>query len=176
MTSAFISGVDIMIKILFITPKKSYEETKVREDLPIAVQYVSDLVGKFLPFLDFKCFHKNNEKEEILGPKRMKIVEFVDALVTVQYQYLDALLTTHKSFIRILKLFFKFENNNMLQRIVANIFIKIFNGPSDKLKQLIFLFIFIFIYFFIYSHFFSFLLFFFNLIYFHFFYLLIFLF
>ena len=135
-SSAVVSGIEILVEILLSTPKIPYEKSKTRDSLPLSVQYVSDLIPKLVPLLDQPSHVKTSTApKEVLGQKRLKVAELLDALVKVEYQYVDAVLTSNKAFIKLLKLFFKFENNNVLQRIVTNTFLKIFRGPSDKLKQ-----------------------------------------
>lgn len=138
--SALLNGMQIVIAMLLLISRTEHSpdhKPPLEDTMPLIVKYSIDHLPDF-----HKILHEpfatsfvlgDGKSVEPFGAHRTKVVEFIDSLVALEYDSVDAALVKENIFSTIFDLFITYEHNNIFHKTVEIFAFRIFNGTNDGL-------------------------------------------
>jgi serine/threonine-protein phosphatase 6 regulatory subunit 3 len=137
--STLLHGLTVIIELIRRNSRPAFDtETKV-EALPPVLRVAVQNLGKFKAILHRtppmeRTFTTMGEIQPV-GFPRLKVLEFVAALVQAGFECVDSALVQEDVFSSCFELFFAFPWNNFLHALVERMVKAVFTGTNDNLKE-----------------------------------------
>jgi hypothetical protein len=138
--TAFEAGVQVLTNLVHIIAQM--DQTSDDETLPILISEVLDNFASFKQVLELGTTPGSRPPSLLTLPSlkpfglaRCRLLELVDALISLEYDAVDSALLDVDLFSLIVDLFVEYETNNFLHKTVESIVLKILEGTNDALIE-----------------------------------------